>query len=66
MPYREKVDLLRAITQELEQFQAPANGRSVERRKTGPVEVMEVHEAGCVTATPEPVPEPAPSTEIVR
>jgi hypothetical protein len=30
------------------------------------VEVMEVHEAGCVTATPEPVPEPAPSTEIVR
>jgi adenosine deaminase len=65
MPYREKVDLLKAITQELEQFQAPANGRSVERR-SGQQEAMEVHEAGCVTATPEPVPEPAPVTEIVR
>jgi hypothetical protein len=64
MPYREKVDLLRAITQELDQFQAPANGRSVERPAAQ--EAMEVHEAGCATATPEPVPEPAPSTEIVR
>jgi hypothetical protein len=65
MPYREKVDLLRVITQELDQIHAPANGRSVERR-SGAQEVMEVHEAGCATATPEPVPEPAPSTEIVR
>src|SRR5688572_15348373 len=44
MPYREKVDLLRAITQELEQFQAPANGRSVDRRPAAQ-EAMEVHEA---------------------
>ena len=65
MPYREKVDLLRAITQELDQFHAPANGRSVERRPAAQ-EAMEVHEAGCATATPDPVPESAPSTEIVR
>ncbi|HUS67473.1 MAG TPA: adenosine deaminase [Kofleriaceae bacterium] len=65
MPYREKVDLLRTITQELDRFQEPANGRSVERRAAtgGPAEV---HEAGCVTASQEPLPDPAPSTEIVR
>ena len=46
-------------------FQEPANGRSVERRPpTGGA--AEVHEAGCVTASPEPLPDPAPSTEIVR
>ena len=59
MPYREKVDLLRAITQELEGFQAPTNGRAVERRP-------EVVEAGCVTTAPEAVPEKPPVTEIVR
>ena len=65
MPYREKVDLLRTITQELDRFQEPANGRSVERR-AGTGGPAEVHEAGCVTANPEPVPDEAPSTEIVR
>jgi hypothetical protein len=63
MPYREKVDLLKVITQELDKFQAPANGKSVERRAaTQP----ELHEAGCVTVTPEPTPESVPVTEIVR
>ncbi|HLU68182.1 MAG TPA: adenosine deaminase [Kofleriaceae bacterium] len=61
MPYREKVDLLRVVTQELAEIQAPKNGKSRERRQAG-----EVHEAGCATATPDPMPEPAPTTEIVR
>jgi adenosine deaminase len=63
MPYREKVDLLKVITQELERFQAPANGRSVERRASSQPEILE---AGCATVTPEPAPEAAPVTEIVR
>lgn len=60
MPYREKVDLLKVITKELDQFVAPTNGRAREVRDTGP------HEAGCVTANPEPLPNPEPSTEILR
>jgi hypothetical protein len=51
---------LRVITQELTEFRVPANGRAVERR------TPEVHEAGCVTANPEPAPDPTPSTEILR
>jgi adenosine deaminase len=63
MPYREKVDLLKVVTQELDKFQAPSNGKAVERRAaTQP----ELHEAGCVTATPEAPPEAPPVTEIVR
>jgi adenosine deaminase len=63
MPYREKVDLLKVVTQELEKFQAPSNGKAVERRAaTQP----ELHEAGCVTVTPEQPPEATPVTEIVR
>jgi adenosine deaminase len=63
MPYREKVDLLRVITQELDRFQAPTNGRAVDRKASSPPEILE---AGCATVTPEPTPEPSPSTEIVR
>jgi adenosine deaminase len=61
MPYREKVDLLKVVTQELATIQAPANGKTQGRR---PAE--ELHEAGCATATPEPPPPPTPATEIIR
>ncbi|HWM87303.1 MAG TPA: adenosine deaminase [Kofleriaceae bacterium] len=63
MPYREKVDLLKVITQELDGFKAPTNGRSVDRKSASQPEVLE---AGCATVTPDPTPEPSPSTEIVR
>lgn len=63
MPYREKVDLLKVVTQELEKFEAPANGKAVERRAASQ---PELHEAGCVTVTPEPAPQATPVTEIVR
>jgi adenosine deaminase len=63
MPYREKVDLLKVITQELDRFQEPSNGRSLERRASSQPEILE---AGCVTVTPEPVVEAPPVTEIVR
>ena len=63
MPYREKVDLLKVITQELDRFQAPSNGRSVERRASSQAEILE---AGCATVTPDPAPEATPVTEIVR
>ena len=63
MPYREKVDLLRTVTQELDRFQAPANGRSIDRRGSTQPEILD---AGCATVMPDPVPEQAPTTEIVR
>jgi adenosine deaminase len=63
MPYREKVDLLKVITQELDRFQAPSNGRAVDRKASSQPEILE---AGCATVTPEPAPEPSPSTEIGR
>jgi adenosine deaminase len=63
MPYREKVDLLRAITHELELFQEPTNGRSVDRKPASGAEMLE---GGCATVTPEPAPEAEPATEIVR
>jgi adenosine deaminase len=64
MPYREKVDLLRVITQELDKFQEPANGRSVDRKGQSQAEI---HEAGCATVPPpEAAPESPPATEISR
>jgi adenosine deaminase len=57
--YREKADLLRAITEELTQFHAPTNGKAREPQHTHQVE------AGCLSASPEPTPEP-PTTDISR
>jgi len=51
MPYREKVDLLKLITRELEAFREPANGKALDRK------TPELHEAGCVTAIPGPIEE---------
>jgi len=44
LPYREKADLLRDVTRELAQFEAPANGQS--RASERPIELVE---AGCAT-----------------
>lgn len=62
LPYREKVDILKLVTAELEQFRAPQNGRTVAAK----TKVAEVHEAGCATAAPEPEKSPEPVTEITR
>lgn len=46
LPYREKADLLKVITAELDQYQVPANGRGQDRRdRKG-----DLVEAGCVDA----------------
>jgi adenosine deaminase len=58
--YREKADLLRSITEELAQFHAPTNGKAREAQHIHQVE------AGCLTANPEPTPEPPPATDISR
>jgi adenosine deaminase len=63
LPYREKADFLREITRELEAFEAPANGRAVQRDGHGGAS-----DAGCVTAGTEvrnPV-EPERTTDITR
>jgi adenosine deaminase len=60
LPYREKADLLLQVTRQLEEFQAPANGRT----RTDP-SVVDFREAAC--AAPEPdLDLPEPSTEIIR
>ncbi len=59
MPYREKADVLKEITKELESFQAPANGKDVREAR-----VPELFEAGCATASPlTPATPTAPTTE---
>ena len=62
LSYREKSDVLAAVTKELESFKEPTNGRATTPRDSAP---MEVQDAGCLTQ-PEPVPEPTPTTEIIR
>jgi adenosine deaminase len=63
IPYREKSDLLKAITVELEQFQQPQNGRQTAERRA----ISEVREAGCATAVGESEDrEPEKITEITR
>ena len=62
LPYREKADLLKLVTAELEQFQEPQNGRTIEASS----KVAGVQEAGCATATPDPEKAPEPVTEITR
>ncbi|HET6610627.1 MAG TPA: adenosine deaminase [Kofleriaceae bacterium] len=47
LPYREKVDLLRAVTKELEAFKEPKNGRARQVRPATPV-----RDAGCATIQP--------------
>jgi adenosine deaminase len=59
--YREKVDILKEITAELDTFEAPANGKSAEVRRPVPG-----REAGCVTATPEAARDPDRTTDITR
>lgn len=58
--YREKADLLKEITAELEQIEPPANGKALQSKP------VPMSEAGCVTATPASIPDPAPATEITR
>jgi adenosine deaminase len=62
--YREKADVLKDLIKELDQVEVPTNGKS--RTTDRAMKVQDVKEAGCVTATPEPTPEPAPTTDITR
>jgi adenosine deaminase len=57
LPYREKADVLKDITKELESFQAPANGQGTRETRT-----PEIVEAGCVApGLPQSAPAaPAP------
>ncbi|MBI4512042.1 MAG: adenosine deaminase [Deltaproteobacteria bacterium] len=52
LPYREKADLLKALTKELDQFQTPPNGQGRDARE----QKLELVEAGCATAAPNPPP----------
>jgi adenosine deaminase len=58
LPYREKADVLKDITRELDTFQLPANGQATEVPAAKP----DLVEAGCATAAPQPPPPPRPST----
>ncbi len=64
MPHREKVDMLRRVTRELDKIQAPANAKSLD--STTPAPPKEYHDTGCVDPNPEAAPEPKPSTDITR
>jgi adenosine deaminase len=59
--YREKVDILKEITAELDKIEAPTNGKATEARRPLPGK-----EAGCVTATPEATRDPDRTTDITR
>jgi adenosine deaminase len=65
LPYREKSDLLKLVTAELEQFKEPQNGRTRPVRAV-PEVIDVVHDAGCVTTEPGPEPEKPPVTDITR
>jgi adenosine deaminase len=62
LPYREKADLLKAVTAELESYEAPANGVDQEDG------LVEHHfpDAGSVAKEPEARDEPERITEITR
>jgi adenosine deaminase len=55
LPYREKADVLKDITKELETFTLPGETKSVR-------DIPEIVEAGCATAAPQAAPAPAPTT----
>jgi len=61
LPYREKADVLKEITRELESFTLPANGQVA----TAATPAREIVEAGCATAAPlaPAATPPAPSAE---
>ena len=67
--YREKADLLKEITTELDRIQGPSPSEAQPRvndrhhRDAGPIQV---HDAGCVVTTPTAVPESPPVTDITR
>jgi adenosine deaminase len=65
IPYREKVDMLKAVIAELSNFKEPTNGKAVDSRLD-----TDGDDAGRTPAAPEPAPspeiEPEPSTPIVR
>jgi adenosine deaminase len=65
LPYREKSDLLKLVTAELEEFKEPQNGRTLPTRPVPDVSVA-VHDAGCVTADVAEEPEKPPITDITR
>lgn len=65
LPYREKADLLRQITAELESIPEPKNGKSVSGQHT-PAPTTDYHDTGCVDPNPEPLPEAQPTTDITR
>ncbi len=57
--YREKVDILEQIVEELATFKAPTNGR---KRESAPIDVEDVY-----VAPPDEAPKPGPpTTEIIR
>ena len=62
--YREKADILKELTAELETVVAPSNGKPHESNRA--IKVKDVHEAGCATAVAEPPEEAKPTTEITR
>lgn len=62
--YREKADMLKDLTEELDKIELPTNGKSATTERSA--RLQDVKEAGCVTATPEPAREPKPTTEITR
>ncbi len=62
LPYREKADILKEITAELEQFAEPQNGKRREKKQKI---VGEASDAGCAIPEAE-APATEPSTEIIR
>jgi adenosine deaminase len=61
--YREKADLLKEITTELEGFQAPTNGKKVAPDKD---KQPKLTDAGCVSPGPQSEPPADRSTDITR
>ncbi|MCG8422927.1 MAG: adenosine deaminase [Proteobacteria bacterium] len=66
--YREKADLLKEITAELGKFQVPNDAEvwqaGPDRHLNAPP--VQVSDAGCATAAPQPAPDPVPVTDIIR
>jgi adenosine deaminase len=70
LPYREKADVLKEVTKELEQFQLPGNGQSLGAPAEVPAgrpELLEAahHPGGAMPATAAPPPPPPRSSSPV-